>query len=248
MEFLLGTHKPGWLARSPVPLMVSRRRLAECVTLPRAAAPWALDSGGFSELTLHGAWTVTPCQYVQEVRRWQRDIGRLQWAATQDWMCEPMMLRRTGLTVGEHQRRSVASYLDLVNRAPELPWLPVVQGQTGDDYRACVELYDRAGLDLRTVPLVGVGSVCRRQSTRELRDVLQAIRSTGVERLHGFGVKAIGLHHAAELLASADSAAWSFMARKKQHRMEGHPHMNCANCLPYALAWRARMLAGVADA
>lgn len=49
-QFWLGTHKTGWLERTDVPLFISRRRLVERVTLPRARGPWALDSGGFTEL------------------------------------------------------------------------------------------------------------------------------------------------------------------------------------------------------
>ena len=43
-QFLLGTHQPGWLRTAGVPLLVSDRRL------PAAEVPWALDSGGFTEL------------------------------------------------------------------------------------------------------------------------------------------------------------------------------------------------------
>ena len=38
-------------------------------------------------------------------------------------MCEEQILKRTGLTVAEHQRRTIASYLDLKSAEPELPWL-----------------------------------------------------------------------------------------------------------------------------
>ncbi len=62
--FLLGTHQPGWLGRPEiaagrVPLFVSDRRLRVYRQLPRAAAPWAADSGGFTELQKYGRWTVT---------------------------------------------------------------------------------------------------------------------------------------------------------------------------------------------
>ena len=44
----------------------------------------------------------------------------LEWAAPMDWMCEPAMLARTGLTVEDHQRRTVANFLELRERGPEL--------------------------------------------------------------------------------------------------------------------------------
>ena len=46
-----------------MPLFVSHRRLAGRRTLPRAIAPWALDSGAFSELSLYGEWRTTAGQY-----------------------------------------------------------------------------------------------------------------------------------------------------------------------------------------
>ena len=90
--FLLGTHQPGWLTRAGVPLFVSDVRLRVYKTLPVAAAPWAVDSGGFSELQHHGRWTVTPAEYVARVRRYRDEIGQLLWAAPQDSMCEPPII------------------------------------------------------------------------------------------------------------------------------------------------------------
>jgi hypothetical protein len=57
--FFLGTHQPNWLTLG-VPLFVSDRRLRRYRTLPRAAAPWALDSGGFTELSQYGTWDTGP--------------------------------------------------------------------------------------------------------------------------------------------------------------------------------------------
>ncbi|GFJ80080.1 deazapurine DNA modification protein DpdA family protein [Phytohabitans houttuyneae] len=126
--FLLGTHQPGWLARVGLPLFVADPRLRVYKTLPRAAAPWALDSGGFSELQKYGRWTVTPRQYIARVRRYRDEVGRLLWAAPQDWMCEadvinggrvgPVVFAGTGLSVGEHQRRTVLNYAQLRDLAP----------------------------------------------------------------------------------------------------------------------------------
>src|SRR5688572_22878073 len=113
MIFYLGTHQPHWLARTAAPLFVSARRLRDRKSLPRALGPWALDSGGFSELKLFGTWTVTARQYAAEVRRWRDEIGNLEWAAPQDWMCEPFMLAKTGYTVYQHQQFTVNNFLTL---------------------------------------------------------------------------------------------------------------------------------------
>jgi hypothetical protein len=61
-RFWLGTHMPHWLREVDVPLFISRNRLTRYKTLPRAIGPWALDSGGFTELQRYGRWTVSPAR------------------------------------------------------------------------------------------------------------------------------------------------------------------------------------------
>jgi hypothetical protein len=269
-RFLLGTHQPGWLTRAGVPLFVSDRRLRVYRHLPRAAAPWALDSGGFTELQQYGQWTCGPAGYAARVRRYRDEIGALMWAAPQDWMCEPIVIAGgragrltfagTGLTVAEHQRRTVTSLLDLRDLAPEVWWLPVLQGYTTTEYLACADLYAAAGIDLPAEPLVGLGSVCRRQATAEAHQIITALHARGITRLHGFGVKILGLRRYGHLLASADSLAWSEDARRRARPMPGCPahrpscpprcrahHANCANCLRFALAWRAAKILAAAS-
>lgn len=248
MQFLLGTHRPNWLASMTIPLFVARQSLAPRKTLPRALGPWSLDSGAFSEITLRGGWTVSAATYADEVRRFRDEIGGMQWAAIQDWMCEPFALKRTGLTVTEHQQRTVDSYLDLRDLAPDLPWAPVLQGWATGDYLRHVELYDRAGVDLRRASVVGLGSICRRSQSADIIRLVYRLSDLGI-RLHGFGVKTGGLRSIAHRLASADSMAWSFQARRAKRRLDGCVgHQNCANCPRYALMWRERVLAAMCEA
>ena len=256
--FLLGTHQPGWLARVGVPLFVSDRRLRTYRRLPVARAAWAVDSGGFTELQQYGTWTTPPTEYVARLRRYRDEIGHLAWAAPQDWMCEPVVIAGgragpvtfagTGLSVAEHQTRTITNYRHLRDLAPDLPIIPVVQGWTVADYLRCVEGYDRAGIDLRALTLVGVGSVCRRQNTTQARDILTALHDTGITRLHGFGFKTTGLALCAPLLVSADSMAWSVHARRRPPLPGCTRHRNCANCPRYALTWRDHVLATIARA
>jgi hypothetical protein len=238
--FYLGTHMPHWLATVTVPLFVSHRRLAGRRTLPRAATRWALDSGGFTELSMHGDWTVPATDYVTAVRRYREEIGRLDWAAPQDWMCEPWITAKTGLTVAEHQRRTVDNYVRLRDLAPDLPIVPVVQGWQVDDYRRCVDVYERAGVDLTAERTVGLGSVCRRQALGQIEAIVLTLASEGL-RLHGFGVKTKGLAAYAPGLVSADSLAWSYRGRWVPGCTPGHTTE--ANCLPFALTWRTGVLA-----
>jgi hypothetical protein len=65
-------------------------------------------------------------------------------------------------------------------------------------------------------------------------------------RLHGFGVKTGGLHLYGHHLASADSMAWSYTARRLPPLPGCTSHANCANCFTYATHWRARILSRLA--
>lgn len=260
--FYLGTHQPGWLATAGVPLLVADPRLRGYKSLPRAAAPWVCDSGGFTELQKYGRWTVGPREYVARLRRYRDEIGNLRCAAQQDWMCEAIVINGgqagptrfvgTHLSVAEHQRRTVLNYGILLDLAPDLDILPVVQGDSPDAYARCADLYLRLlGVDLTTLPLVGVGSVCRRQGTREAGAILRSLHARGLRRLHAFGFKTLGLLAHGHLLTSADSLAWSKDARHLRRPalrqcVTAGRHKNCANCLPYALHWRARLLSATA--
>lgn len=253
MLFYLGTHKRHWVKTASVPLFISIRTWREARTLPRATVRHALDSGGFTEVQRHGSWTVGPRQYVGEVRRIRDEVGSLDWAAPQDWMCEPAIIHGgwhggqyfagTHLSVAEHQRRTVNNFLELRALAPDLPIIPVLQGWTLGDYERCVSLYESEGIDLTVEPTVGLGSVCRRQATGEAAAVVTTLAALGI-RLHGFGFKTQGLAICGHQLTSADSLAWSAHARRRPP-MSGHTHKNCANCLPYALQWRTRVLNGL---
>lgn len=246
MLFYLGTHRPSWLALTDVPLFVSAVTLRGRRTYPRARGRWALDSGGFSELQAHGRWTVGALQYANETIEWAAEVGMPDFAAIQDWMCEPFMLEKTGKTIAEHQERTVESYAELRALAPSIPWMPVVQGWQADDYERHVELYAARGFDLRALPRVGVGSVCRRQGTAEGAGIISRVASLGI-KVHAFGVKVDGLALVGDRIASADSMTWSFVARRRKILMPGcSKHKNCANCIKWAMEWRRTRIAEAA--
>jgi hypothetical protein len=259
MIFFLGTHEVHWLADARfahVPLFISRHRLAARKTLPRAVGTWALDSGGFTELQMHGAWTLSPAAYVAEVRRYRDEVGGLCWAAPQDWMCEPIVIAGgrgphgvrfagTKLSVREHIRRTVENFVELRSLAPEIPFIPVLQGWTHTDYLDCAELYERERVDLRAEPVVGVGTMCRRQATLRASVILHDLASDGY-RLHAFGFNMGGLRDVGGILASADSTAWSERWRHEPP-LPGHTHKHCNNCPEAALLWYTHLAEALAD-
>lgn len=332
MRLYLGCTNVDWLKQTSVPLFVQRGPLSSAGIdrLGRARGPWALDSGGFTEIGSFGHWTVSAEEYAREVRFWQREIGNLEWAAPQDWMCEPPMLLRALLHDGDpgaaklmsknwktkkpaeimseikglfmnlgvdvligealeqeglaedglkevavevgrrrreldklhdmlrrqvcvHQQRTIDNFLDLQRSAPEVRWAPVLQGWEPKDYVAHAEAYERAGVDLNKAPIVGLGSVCRRDKL----DTAQAVvtQLTGGKwklRLHGFGLKKTAFKDPILMggLVSTDSLAWSDDARKTgwsdgpEKGLQcgggaGHTGgKKCNNCFKRAMQWR----------
>jgi hypothetical protein len=84
-RFYLGSHHASqrWYDLD-VPLFVSRRVLTSRKTLPQPATGWALDSGGFTELSMFGEWRTTEAEYAADVRRFQQ-MGGLEWVAPQTY-------------------------------------------------------------------------------------------------------------------------------------------------------------------
>lgn len=182
-----------------------------------------------------------------------------------DLMCEPFMLKITGMTIADHQRLTIDSFLELCRIRPDLPWKPVLQGDKLNHYLDHIGQYRERGVDLAAFDIVFVGSMCKREDTVEAYEILCAIREAiGADNLWALGFKLDGLRRCAKVIAYADSLAWSAGTVGKQRPdgaiikphilLPGHDrpglhhvgpgrveerrrfgHKNEANCLHYAL-------------
>ena len=215
MKFYVGIHQPSD-AKNLGPVFVSVHRLVgpHGRRTPFTRASWIMDSGAFTTIAKHGGYPEPPSAYAAEIRRWASP--NLVAAVAQDYMCEPHMLAKTGLTLADHQRLTIERYDALV--ACDLggvPIMPVLQGYDPADYARHVRAY---GSRLAPGAYVGVGSVCKRNGRPgAIVAVLEAILAVRPDlRLHGFGLKTTSLSHPEirAMLESADSMAWSFAARR----------------------------------
>lgn len=213
MRFFVGLHQPAD-AQHFASCCISVNRLRPRKG-PFSVQDWIMDSGAFSTIATHGGYPTDVEEYADQIGRWVR-VGNLLAAVSQDYMCEPVMVARTGLSVAEHQRLTVDRYDRLLACGPPTYVMPVLQGFHPGDYQQHLTLYGE-----RLVPgaWVGVGSVCKRNTdTGAIRQVLQGIADSRPDlRLHGFGLKLTALLDPVitGLLYSADSMAWSFSARKQ---------------------------------
>jgi hypothetical protein len=177
---------------------------------------WIMDSGAFTELSTHGRYRHEVHEYAAEIKRWWK-CGLLLAAVSQDYMCEPFILEKTGLTVADHQRLTIERYDELHHLVWPLVYvLPVLQDYWPDEFVTHLGQY---GARLKHGQWVGVGSVCKRNvDVEEIEQVLMAIRKARPDlRLHGFGLKLTALESSVvrSCLHSADSMAWSDAARKE---------------------------------
>lgn len=202
------------------PVLISanalRRARRPGFMLPRASTfaglDVALDSAGFVAMFRYGGYPWSVAEYVRLAA-----AGPWRWWASMDYCCEPEIARDRA----EVRRRQVETVARLAECRAEaervgasLP-MPVLQGWTPDDYARCAELVGELP------PLVGVGSVCRRHlggpdGLLPVVERLDRVLERGVG-LHLFGVKgrAIELLRGHPRVASVDSMAWDYAARRE---------------------------------
>ncbi len=214
MRFFCGLHQPSDAQHFDA-AFVSVNRLRDRKG-PFVVGDWIMDSGAFTEISTHGRYRTSVAEYAAQIRRWATN-GHLLAAVAQDYMCEPWITAKTGLSVLQHQELTVYRYDDLMAEdVAGVYILPVLQGYEPEEYVHHVRMY---GSRLKLGAWVGVGSICKRNaSPRAVEAVLLAIHAVRPDlRLHGFGLKATALRSALvfDLLTTADSMAWSFQARKQ---------------------------------
>jgi len=164
---------------------------------PLSVSRWMMDSGAFSQITTYGDFIMSPEEYVL-VAKYFELCGDLQCIVTQDYMCEPDVIRQLqdkGIraSVRIHQRKTVERYMQILEAADKydlrVPVMPVLQGWEVEDYKQHLEMYENAlskrfdtDYDMKFGNLnrhstkgtvldtrwVGIGSTCKRNKNPEV--------------------------------------------------------------------------------
>lgn len=236
MKFYLGTHRPGWVNKYPMlPLFISCR----CILKRKSQlkGDWIIDSAGFTELMKNGCYKISEDEYVECIYN-----TKPKTAFSQDWMCEDVILQKTGKTIKEHQELTCRNYISLKKKCKIIQ--PVLQGWSSNDYVNHIKMYKSFNVDINQ--LFGVGTICKRNTSPEIiLKILSNIKNCDNNiRLHGFGLKITSLREKRikKLLYSADSMAWSFAGRHKKLGCDGCNLASCANCFKYAMLWRENLI------
>jgi hypothetical protein len=177
-----------------------------------------IDSGGFHSSLLNGRYTKTDREYLQYIEKVQPTYFALR-----DYPCEPELLQKHNRTVKDHITMTLNHHIALLDQLPnyniQAQPIPVLQGWKTEDYLYCLDLYKEHDL---ITDYTAIGSICRRNATREIRKIITAVREglPRATRLHGFGVSLSALkdHTIWRSLYSVDSSAWDYTARWKKYR------------------------------
>jgi hypothetical protein len=260
--YYLGVPEPSWLGHSDgVPKFVSAARFDRYTTEgdrwpARSASAYAIDSGAYIALTGRNKrvpWFDDPDVYGGKILRFIDNTGYPpEFAAIQDFPCEPNAQRATGLTVRDHQDLTCDAYEWMTREFPMVPWIPVLQGEKPGDHVVHANMYADRGIDLASCHRVGVGSICRLTELDGLVERIRQLEDLAAQglKLHGFGIKTDALPLIGHVLASADSMAWSahvrHNGRRDPIRLPGCTHVgDCRNCYRYAVHWREQVLASL---
>lgn len=216
MKFFVGIAQPGD-AQNFDCCCISINRLETRVKVVDCSEV-LVDSGAFTTVSKHGGYPDSVEVYAARLHRlYTRGVLKIAAAVAQDYMCEPFILAKTGLTISDHQRLTIERYDALIvalhslfGGSPPFHVMPVLQGFAPSDYVRHLEMY---GDRLKPSMWVGVGSVCKRQGNPELvADVLLAIKEVRPDlRLHGFRLEDHG---------SAQPGSRRTTALGRQHGLE----------------------------
>jgi hypothetical protein len=189
---------------------------AKVRSIPKNANLVFLDSGGFCFFTKNFDYNDSLERYLEYARKKGVDLF-----ANRDYPCEPELLRLKRTTVRENQMKTIdnhvkimdlleGNFFDLKDR-----FVGVIQGWTVEDYLWMADYLKEHGL---LTDFVAIGSVCRRNKEKDVRDVILAVRDALPKRikLHAFGVKFSVLKYKEvwDSLWSCDSVAYRYEVRK----------------------------------
>jgi len=177
-----------------------------------------IDSGGFYSSMRSGKYTKPDREYLEFIEKVQPEFFALR-----DYPCEPQLLKKHDLTAKQNIQRTVDNHIVLMDLLSEYQIIsqpvPVIQGWQKEDYLNCIDAFNDAGL---LSDYMAIGSVCRRTTISNIREIVVAIRDaiSSWTKLHGFGVKLTALSDLAiwNALYSVDSGAWDYTARWKKLR------------------------------
>jgi hypothetical protein len=168
-----------------------------------------VDSGGFTAARRWGRYPWSPEQYADFAREVSRDVP-LDFCAIMDYACEPAVDRSILRTNHERIKATIRNQAACLECAPDLPWLPVLQGDSLAE--RAFDLALRLRMGMLPTEYAGIGSVCGRGAIAARRVVKFYTDRLPGARFHAFGMHVQALDDDAVFgaLRSWDSYAWNW--------------------------------------
>lgn len=179
-----------------------------------------LDSGAFSLINKYGDYPYDYRRYIAFAKRLKPD-----YIAIMDYPCEPNS--KIDLPIKERIDKTIENAIKLMDLAPNLNWVMVIQGWDVNNYLYCLDKIKEHGL---LTPLTAIGSVCVRKKLKEVRDIIVTIRRETPKRikLHCFGLnlRFVRDYTIFNSIYSFDSHAWCIYKGFPKTMQEKLPKLN----------------------
>lgn len=168
-----------------------------------------IDCGGFTAAKRWGKYPWTFQQYIDWIYEESRDV-KLDFCAIMDYACEPGVNRSTYQTNIDRINQTIKNEASLIDLAPDLPWLPVLQGNTLKE--RAYDLNRRRELGQLPDSYAGIGSVCGRGAVGAIEAVRFYRRQLPGVEYHGFGmhIQALDRDDVYFSIKSWDSYSWNW--------------------------------------
>jgi len=185
--------------------------------IPNSTERLFLDSGGYSFFIKWGKYPFSVEEYVSFANQIQ-DEYPLTEVAIMDYACEPDINRTNLKTNKERIDSTIQNALSCIDYEPNLPWVPIVQGYTLQEYRYCLDQYKEVGLYDDDFHLWAIGSLCARKKVGGIRKIVVDLSREINYPIHTFGMTITALKDPQIFfnIHSSDSGAWSFNAKSHQ--------------------------------
>lgn len=169
----------------------------------------AIDSGGFTAAQKWGKYPWTPQQYTDFIRETARDVT-LDFCAVMDYACEREVNRITYHTNRQRIKATIRNETALKALAPDLPWLPVLQGNTIEERSIDINL--RAKIGLLPTTFAGIGSICGRTPSQAQQAIRFYTQHLPGVKFHPFGIhiQALDADDVYWLIKSWDTYSWNW--------------------------------------
>jgi len=174
-----------------------------------------VDCGGFYN-SLGGNYKTSDIEYLNYVKSVNADLFALR-----DYTCEKEVCKRLKTTPKEQIKKTFEHHLRMLeylndfyleyNNKKALA-VPVLQGYELEDYLHCLDLYRSNGI-LSTY--IAIGSLCRRNATREITEIIGKIREElpNWTMIHAFGIKLPAIKKIWNICDSIDTGTWDYASR-----------------------------------